>query len=83
MPNRARACGNSVWSSQRRQRPREPYVEAFEVGSLLFLSGMLPVENGKFVQLFGTESGHVRTVYGVQSLPIGTPVMVEVIFEIK
>jgi hypothetical protein len=44
---------------------------------------MLPVENGKFVQLFGTESGHVRTVYGIQSLPIGTPVMVEVIFEIK
>jgi hypothetical protein len=25
----------------------------------------------------------VRMVYGVQSLPIGTPVVVEVIFEIK
>ena len=36
-----------------------------------------------FVQLFGTENGHVRMVYGVQSLPIGTPVIVEVIFEIK
>jgi enamine deaminase RidA (YjgF/YER057c/UK114 family) len=36
-----------------------------------------------FVQLFGTENGHVRIVYGVQSLPIGTPVVVEVIFEIK
>ena len=36
-----------------------------------------------FVQLFGVENGHVRTVYGVQSLPIGTPVIVEVIFEIK
>jgi enamine deaminase RidA (YjgF/YER057c/UK114 family) len=35
-----------------------------------------------FVQLFGTENGHVRTVSGVQSLPIGTPVVVEVIFEI-
>jgi hypothetical protein len=27
-----------------------------------------------FVQLFGAENSHVRTVYGVQSLPIGTPV---------
>jgi enamine deaminase RidA (YjgF/YER057c/UK114 family) len=36
-----------------------------------------------FVQLFGAENRHVRTVYGVQSLPIGTPVMAEVIFEIK
>jgi enamine deaminase RidA (YjgF/YER057c/UK114 family) len=138
--------------------PRAPtplgaYVETSEVGSLLFLSGILPVVNGKipftgrlgenlsveqgreavriaamnalavaqqhlgdldrlkklvklsvvlattdhfaehaavadaaselFVQLFGTENGHVRTVYGVQSLPIGTPVIVEVIFEIK
>jgi enamine deaminase RidA (YjgF/YER057c/UK114 family) len=35
-----------------------------------------------FVQLFGIENGHARMVYGVQSLPIGTPVVVEVIFEI-
>jgi enamine deaminase RidA (YjgF/YER057c/UK114 family) len=131
--------------------PLGAYVEASEVGSLLFLSGMLPVVNGElsitgrlgenlsveqgreavriaamnalavaqqhlgdldrlkklvklvlaateqfvehaavadgasnlFVQLFGAENGHVRTVYGVQSLPIGTPVIVEVIFEIK
>ena len=35
-----------------------------------------------FVKLFGTENGHVRVVYGVQSLPIGTPAVVEVIFEI-
>ena len=133
--------------------PLGSYVEACEVGSLLFLSGMLPVVNRKlsitgrlgenlsveqgreavriaamnalavaqqhlgdldrvkrlvklsvlltttdqfvehaavadgasdlFVQLFGTENGHVRTVYGVQSLPIGTPVIVEVIFEIN
>jgi enamine deaminase RidA (YjgF/YER057c/UK114 family) len=35
-----------------------------------------------FVQLFGTDNGHVRMVYGVQSLPIETPVIVEVIFEI-
>jgi enamine deaminase RidA (YjgF/YER057c/UK114 family) len=133
--------------------PLGAYVEASEVGSLLFLSGILPVVNGKlsitarlgenlsveqgrelvriaamnalaaaqqhlgdldrvrklvklsvvlatteqfvehaavadgasnlFVQLFGTENGHVRTVYGVQSLPIATPVIVEVILEIN
>jgi enamine deaminase RidA (YjgF/YER057c/UK114 family) len=134
-------------------RPLGAYVVASEAGSLLFLSGMLPVVNRKlsitgrlgenlsveqgreavriaamnalavaqqhvgdldrlknlvklcvvlatteqfvehaavadgasnlFVQLFGAESGHARMVYGVQSLPIGTPVIVEVIFEIK
>jgi enamine deaminase RidA (YjgF/YER057c/UK114 family) len=107
--------------------PLGAYVEASEVGSLLFLSGMLPVVNHNalavaqqhlgdldrvkklvklsvvlvtteqfvehaavadgasnlFVQLFGTENGHARMVYGVQSLPIGTPVVVEVIFEIR
>jgi enamine deaminase RidA (YjgF/YER057c/UK114 family) len=133
--------------------PLGAYVEASEVGSLLFLSGILPVVNGKlaitgrlgdnlsveqgreavrlaalnalavaqqhfgdldrvkklvklsvvlatteqfvehaaaadgasdlFVQLFGAENGHVRTVSGVQSLPIGSPVIIEVIFEIK
>ena len=36
-----------------------------------------------FVQLFGPENGHVRTVYGVQSMPISTPVIVEVVFEIE
>jgi len=36
-----------------------------------------------FVQLFGTENGHARMVSGVQSLPIGTPVVVETIFEIE
>jgi enamine deaminase RidA (YjgF/YER057c/UK114 family) len=133
--------------------PLGAYVEASEAGSLLFLSGMLPVVNHKlsitgrlgeslsveqgreaariasmnalavaqqhlgdldrvkkvvklsvalatteqfvehaavadgasnlFVQLFGTENGHARIVYGLQSLPIGTPVVVEVIFEIR
>ncbi|HET9607414.1 MAG TPA: RidA family protein [Nitrospira sp.] len=132
--------------------PLGAYVEASSVGSLLFLSGILPVVNGKlsitgrlgenlsveqgreavriaamnalavaqqhlgdldrlkklvklsvalattkqfvehaavadraselFVQLFGAENGHVRMVYGVQSLPIGAPAVVEVIFEI-
>jgi enamine deaminase RidA (YjgF/YER057c/UK114 family) len=36
-----------------------------------------------FVQLFGAKNGHARIVSGVQSLPIGTPVVVDVIFEIK
>ena len=36
-----------------------------------------------FVQVFGPDTGHVRLVYGVQSLPIGAPVIVDVIFEIE
>jgi enamine deaminase RidA (YjgF/YER057c/UK114 family) len=36
-----------------------------------------------FVQLFGAPAGHVRVVYGVHSAPIGTPVMVETVFEIE
>ena len=35
-----------------------------------------------FAQIFGPEAGHVRVVYGVQSLPIGAPLIVETIFEI-
>jgi enamine deaminase RidA (YjgF/YER057c/UK114 family) len=35
-----------------------------------------------FVKIFGRDAGHVRLVYGVQSLPIGTPVIVDTIFEI-
>ena len=35
-----------------------------------------------FAQLFGNETGHVRLVYGVFSLPIGAPVIVDTIFEI-
>src|SRR5207248_5423506 len=45
-----------------------------------------PVADGAsdlFVQIFGREAGHVRLVYGVQSLPIGAPVIVETIFEIE
>ena len=36
-----------------------------------------------FVQLFGPQAGHVRVVYGVQSAPIGTPVIVETVFEVE
>jgi enamine deaminase RidA (YjgF/YER057c/UK114 family) len=45
-----------------------------------------PVADGAsnlFVQIFGPEAGHVRLVYGVQSLPIGAPLIVDVIFEIE
>ena len=35
-----------------------------------------------FGQLFGSEAGHVRVVYGVFSMPVGTPVIVETIFEV-
>ena len=36
-----------------------------------------------FVQIFGPAAGHVRLVYGVLSLPVGAPVIVDVIFEIE
>ncbi|MDB6028922.1 MAG: endoribonuclease [Verrucomicrobiales bacterium] len=45
-----------------------------------------PVADGAsnlFVQIFGPEAGHVRLVYGVQSLPIGAPLIVDVLFEIE
>src|SRR6266436_3777667 len=45
-----------------------------------------PVADGAsnlFVQVFGPEAGHVRLVYGVQSLPVGAPLVVDVIFEIE
>ena len=134
-------------------RPLGAYVETSEAGNLLFLSGILPVVNGKlaisgrlgenlsvkegqeaariaslntlaaakqhlgsldrlkklvkltvlmatteqfaehaqvadgasnlFVQIFGPQVGHTRLVYGVQSLPVGAPLIVDVIFEIE
>ena len=45
-----------------------------------------PVADGAsdlFVKIFGPEAGHVRLVYGVQSLPVGAPLIVDVIFEIE
>jgi enamine deaminase RidA (YjgF/YER057c/UK114 family) len=36
-----------------------------------------------FAQLFGPATGHVRVVYGVQSMPLGAPVMVETVFEVE
>jgi enamine deaminase RidA (YjgF/YER057c/UK114 family) len=133
--------------------PLGAYVESSDAGSLLFLSGMLPVVNRKlaisgrlgenlsvkegqeaariaslnalaaaqqhlgdldrlkklikltvlvattdqfvdhasvadgasnlFVQIFGEKAGHVRLVYGVQSLPIGAPLIVDIIFQIE
>ena len=35
-----------------------------------------------FAKIFGSKAGHVRLVYGVQSLPIGAPLIVDTIFEI-
>lgn len=133
-------------------KPLGAYVEATDTGDLLFMSGTLPVVNGKLaisgrlgetlsvkdgqdaariaslnalaaakehlgdldrinklvkltvlvattesfaehatvadgasdliVQIFGQQAGHVRLVYGVQSLPLGAPVIVDTIFEI-
>jgi enamine deaminase RidA (YjgF/YER057c/UK114 family) len=45
-----------------------------------------PVADGAsnlLVQLFGPETGHVRLVYGVQSLPLNAPLIVDTIFEIE
>ena len=36
-----------------------------------------------FAQIFGEEAGHVRVVFGVQSMPMGAPVIVETVFEIE
>ncbi len=36
-----------------------------------------------FVQIFGSQPGHTRLVYGVQSLPAGAPLIVDAIFEIE
>ena len=40
-------------------------------------------EKNKALVLEAFEVGHVRLVYGVQSLPIGAPLIVDVIFEIE
>ena len=148
--NRLRELG---WVLPKPPTPLGAYIEANQVGSLLFLSGTLPtrdggllfsgrlgadlsVEHGReaaelaamnalalvqthlgdlnrvkkavkltvlmvttenffehpavgdgasdvFAQLFGPETGHVRVVYGVQSMPLGSPVMVEAVFEVE
>lgn len=134
-------------------KPLGAYVESSEVGRLLYLSGTLPVVNGKlaiagrlgenlsvkegqeaariaaynalaiaqehlgdldrlkklvkltvvmattsgftelaavadgasnlFAQIFGPKAGHTRLVYGVTSLPINAPVIVDTLFEIS
>lgn len=134
-------------------KPLGAYVESSQIGSLLFLSGMLPVVNGKLLlsgrlgenlsvkqgreaarvgalnalavakqhlgdldrlkqpiklavviatteqftehaqvadgasellaEIFGPETGHTRLTYGVQSLPAGAPLIVDVTFELS
>jgi enamine deaminase RidA (YjgF/YER057c/UK114 family) len=161
MPAAPDASGSNAGSRLREMglvlpKPPTPlgsYVEVNQVGSLLFLSGTLPLADGKlaftgrlgenltveqgreaarlaalnalalvqehagdlarvkklvkltilmvtteqftehpvvgdgasnlFAQIFGPETGHVRVVYGVQSMPIGAPVMVETVFELE
>jgi enamine deaminase RidA (YjgF/YER057c/UK114 family) len=148
--NRLRELG---WVLPKPPTPLGAYIEANQVGSLLFLSGTLPTRDGRllfsgrlgadlsvehgreaaelaamnalalvqthlgdlnrakrvvkltvlmvtteyfsdhpavgngasnvFAQLFGPETGHVRVVYGVQSMPLGAPVMVETVFEVE
>ena len=34
-----------------------------------------------FAQIFGLKTGHVRLVYGVHSLPISAPLVVDTVFE--
>lgn len=36
-----------------------------------------------FAQVFGKDPGHTRLVSGVQSLPLGTPLVLEVIFQLN
>jgi hypothetical protein len=36
-----------------------------------------------FVQVFGKDPGHTRLVCGVQSLPLGAPLVLEVIFRLN
>jgi enamine deaminase RidA (YjgF/YER057c/UK114 family) len=134
-------------------KPLGAYVESSQFGNLLFLTGMLPLANGKlpisgrlgenlsvkegqkaarfaslnalavakqhlgdldrlkklikltvliatteqfadhapvadgasnlFGEIFGQDAGHVRLVYGVQSLPLGAPLIVDAIFQIE
>jgi hypothetical protein len=45
-----------------------------------------PVADGAsnlFVQIFGPKAGQVRLVYGIQSLPVSAPLVVDTIFEIE
>jgi len=47
---------------------------------------LAPVADGAsnlFAQIFGPEAGHTRLVYGVLSLPINAPLIVDTIFEIE
>jgi hypothetical protein len=36
-----------------------------------------------FVKIFGPKAGRVRLVYGVQSFPVGAPLIVDTVFEIE
>jgi hypothetical protein len=36
-----------------------------------------------FVHIFGREAGHTRLVYGVASMPLGAPLIVDALFAIE
>jgi enamine deaminase RidA (YjgF/YER057c/UK114 family) len=64
--------------------PLGPYVEALQTGNLLFLSGMHIADAASDLlrDVFGENKLSVRLVFGMQSLPLGVPVELEVIFEV-
>jgi enamine deaminase RidA (YjgF/YER057c/UK114 family) len=60
------------------------------VGVMLATSGDSPdlprvadAASELFLEVFGPEKTSVRTVYGVASLPLGVPVVLDVIFEVR
>jgi len=62
------------------------YLESAPMATTEQFAEHAPVADGAsdlFVQIFGPAAGHVRLVYGVQSLPVGAPVIVDTVFEIE
>ena len=59
------------------------YVLLLTTGEFVEHAAVADGASNLFVQLFRAQAGHVRVVYGVHSAPIGTPVMVETVFEIE
>ena len=62
-------------------QPFGTYAEAVQTSNLLFLTGMLPTSE-LLQDVFGRDKNPSRLVYGVASLPLGTPVELELIFEV-
>ena len=59
-------------------------VRGPDVGTSRFLTGMLPTDASDLLQdVFGKDKNPSRLVYGVASLPLGTPVELDLIFEVS